>query len=145
MFPRESTCILYFTSCIHFLRLGFHYQTSCNFEQKRFSIKNVTWSCPKWVYMIKFDIFYKKKLLFWVQATEINHFSLIFNGENPFLLFHTHDLQGSKQGLKCLSMVCKHYYALFRTKWRDRAQKVKKFIIRAQVTVQSDPFNFMLN
>ena len=48
---------------------------------------------------------------------------LNFDSENTFFLFHTHDFQRSKRGLKCHSMACKHYYALFGSKWCYSTQK----------------------
>ena len=64
-----------------------------------------------------------KKLLFWAQVTEKIHFLPSFDSKNVFFLFHIHDFEGSKQGLKFLSLVCKHCYALFRTKWSYWTQK----------------------
>ena len=39
-----------------------------------------------------------------------------FDGENTFFQFRTHYFWRSKRGLKCHSMACKHYYALFGSK-----------------------------
>ena len=82
---------------------------------------------------LKFSI---KKLLFLVQGYDRIHISSIFDSKNAFANFHTHDFMGSKHMLKCFSLGCKHYEALFRTKWSSQTQKVKIFIKWLQVIVQ---------
>ena len=81
---------------------------------------------------LKFSI---KKLLFLVQGYDRIHISSIFDSKNAFANFHTHDFMGSKHMLKCFSLGCKHYEALFRTKWSSQTQKVKIFIKWLQVIV----------
>ena len=81
---------------------------------------------------LKFSI---KKLLFLVQGSDRIHISSIFDSKNAFANFHTHDFMGSKHMLKCFSLGCKHYHALFRTKWSSQTQKVKIFIKWLQVIV----------
>ena len=65
----------------------------------------------------------KKKLLFWVQGNEITHFWSILMVKTHFFQFRTHYFWRSKRGLKCHSMACKHYYALFGSKWSYSTQK----------------------
>ena len=87
---------------------------------------------------LKFSI---KKLLFLVQGYDRIHISSIFDSKNAFANFHTHDFMGSKHMLKCFSLGCKHYEALFRTKWSSQTQKVKIFIKWLQVIVTWDTRN----
>ena len=78
-----------------------------------------------------------KKLLFLVQGYDRIHISSIFDSKNAFANFHTHDFMGSKHMLKCFCLGCKHYEALFRTKWSSQTQKVKIFIKWLQVIVNA--------
>ena len=79
----------------------------------------------------------KKKLLIWGQGIERTHFWPILIVKTHFFQFHTHDFWRSKRSQKCLSMGCKHYYALFRSKWSNWTQKVKTVFISGQVIVHT--------
>ena len=89
---------------------------------------------------LKFSI---KKLLFLVQGYDRIHISSIFDSKNAFANFHTHDFMGSKHMLKCFSLGCKHYEALFRTKWSSQTQKIKIFIKWLQVIVRAGSWQWL--
>ena len=52
-----------------------------------------------------------------------NSFLINFDGENTYFQFRTHYFWRFKRGLKCHYMACKHYYALFGSKWSYSTQK----------------------
>ena len=94
-------------------------------------------SAQNWVYTIKFDVIHEKTFIL-SSGHWKNSFLIYFDGKNPFFLFHTHDFQGSKQGLKGRFLGCKHYYALFRYKWRYWTQKSQNSFYKDQVNVHCD-------
>ena len=94
------------------------------------------WKCLK--LSLYYQIWcYLWKNFFFSSENWKNSFLTNFDSKKPFFLFHTHDFQGSKKGLKCLSMGCKHYYALFRSKWSDWTQKSKNGFYKGQLSVHS--------
>ena len=59
-----------------------------------------------------------------------------FDSENTFFQFRTHYFWRSKRHLKYHSMACKHYYALFGSKWSYSTQKNQNSFFNGQVIVQ---------
>ena len=79
-------------------------------------------SAKNWVYALNFEVV-KEKTFILRSGNWKNSFLINFDAENTFFQFCTHDFRRSKRGLKCHSMACKHYQALFGSKWSYSTQK----------------------